>query len=73
MSHFSNVFLIVIDSLRFDHVDCYGYHRETSTALIPSGLSIPSQVGSRDTLVILNKNKIITGGNRWKNFSIQKG
>lgn len=30
MSHFSNVFLIVIDSLRFDHLDCSGYLREIS-------------------------------------------
>jgi len=33
MSHFSNIFLIVIDSLRFDHLGCYGYHRETSPAI----------------------------------------
>jgi arylsulfatase A-like enzyme len=33
MSHFSNVFLVVIDSLRFDHLGCYGYHRETSPAI----------------------------------------
>jgi len=33
MSHFSNVFLVVIDSLRFDHLGCYGYLRETSPAI----------------------------------------
>jgi choline-sulfatase len=33
MSYFSNIFLIVIDSLRFDHLGCYGYHRETSPAI----------------------------------------
>ena len=48
MSHFSNVFLIVIDSLPFDHLDCNGYHCETSPAFIPSGLSITTQVGSHD-------------------------
>ena len=33
MSTLLNIFLIVIDSLRFDSLGCYGYHRETSPAI----------------------------------------
>ncbi|WAC06414.1 MAG: sulfatase [Thermodesulfobacteriota bacterium] len=33
MSSFSNVFLVVIDALRFDRLGCYGYQRETSPAI----------------------------------------
>ena len=33
MSRLCNVFLIVIDSLRFDNLGCYGYHREISPAI----------------------------------------
>ena len=30
MPHLNNIFLVVIDALRSDHLGCYGYHRETS-------------------------------------------
>jgi len=33
MRRLGNIFLIVIDSLRFDNLGCYGYHRATSPAI----------------------------------------